>query len=66
MKPGPSNLQSYIRLGTELLNKLNSPNLPDVRNNCGEGGKRKEEEWVGGEEEGGNKLNPVKLFFHSQ
>lgn len=47
MKLGLSNLQSYIRLGTELLNKLNSPNLPDARNNCGEGGKRKEEEWVG-------------------
>lgn len=64
MKPGSSNLQWELGLGMELPNKMNSQPLRGTHKQKKNARGRREGEggWVGG----GNKLNPVKLFFHSQ
>lgn len=63
MKPGLSNFQSELGLGMEVPNRMNSLPLRGAQK------KRRKKKYTQGEEEGGgrggNKLNPVKLFFHS-
>lgn len=70
MKPGLTNLQSELALGTELPNKMNSQPLRGTQKKKNKKNARGRREEEGGEEgrrrRGGNKLNPVKLFFHSQ
>lgn len=62
MKPALSRLQRELELCMELPNKMNSQPL--------RGTQKKKKKCKGKEARGrrreGDKLNPVKLFFHSQ